>query len=290
MPVGQTFADPRLPEHVTMTEHAAQTLVSLTFDDGLDAHLDAAMPMLEAHGMRGTFYVSPGAEPFAKRSGEWIAAAQRGHELGNHTVFHPGVSSKPWVTEGIALDTYSLDRMRTQLLAPNRILQILDGRTSRSFAFPCSNPNLGKPGLPRRLLTRLGWDRTRLMGFVDRHNLDIGSRLVDYTPLVREIFPSARCGGVATKDLPTRPDDWHRVRGIDGDGASVATLDAALDQAIARKAFAAFVFHGVGGGHHLSVGQDVLEHLLRRLSREQSVQVLPFLEATQVLQLEPSQR
>ena len=290
MPVGPTFADPRLPEHVTMTEHAAQTLVSLTFDDGLDAHLDAAMPMLEAHGMRGTFYVSPGAEPFAKRSGEWIAAAQRGHELGNHTVFHPGVSSKPWVTEGIALDTYSLDRMRIELLAANRILQMLDGRTSRSFAFPCSNPNLGKPGLPRRLLTRLGWDRTRLMGFVDRHNLDIGSRLVDYTPLVREIFPSARCGGVATKDLPTRPDDWHRVRGIDGDGASVATLDAALDQAIARKAFAAFVFHGVGGGHHLSVGQDVLEHLLRRLSREQSVQVLPFLEATQVLQQETNHR
>ena len=267
-----------------MTE--ATTLVSLTFDDGLDVHLDAAMPMLEAHGMRGTFYVSPGAEPFANRSEEWIAASRRGHELGNHTVFHPGVSSKPWVTEGIALDTYCLDRMRLELLAANRILRMLDGRESRSFAFPCSNPNLGKPGLPRRLLTRFGLDRTRLMGFVDRHHLDIGSRLIDYTPLVRDIFPSARCGGVAVQDMPARPGDWHRVRGIDGDGKDFASLGAALDVAIARKAWIVYVFHGVGGGHHLSVDRIVLEALLARLASEPSVRVLPFVEAARSLQQE----
>lgn len=267
-----------------------ETLVSLTFDDGLDVHLDAAMPMLEAHGMRGTFYVSPGAEPFANRSGEWVAAAQRGHELGNHTVFHPGVSSKPWVTEGIALDSYNLDRMRHELLAANRILRMLDGCESRSFAFPCSNPNLGKPGVPRRLLTRLKLDRTRLMGFVDRYQLDFGSRLIDYTPLVREIFPSARCGGVAAEDLPARPGDWHRVRGIDGDGQDFTALDAALDLAIERKAWVVFVFHGVGGGHHLSVDRAVLENLLARLAREPSVRVLPFVDAARELQSETAHR
>ena len=31
--------------------------VSLTFDDGMDSHLDVVVPALDARGMAGTFYV-----------------------------------------------------------------------------------------------------------------------------------------------------------------------------------------------------------------------------------------
>lgn len=258
---------------------ARTALVSLTFDDALDVHLDVAAPLLEQHGLRASFYINAGSPAFAARHGEWAATAARGHELGNHTVFHPGVSSKPWVSEGIALEGYTLDRMHHELVVANRILRMVDGRDERSFAFPCSNPWLGHHGWVRRLLTSVRLERTRLMGFVDRFGLDFGSRLIDYTPLVRELFPVARCGGVAPTAMPVRPPDWHRVRAVSGDGLSLSQLLAAVDIAIARGAWLVFVFHGVGGGHHLSVDRDDFAGLLAHLARDDRVRVLPVIEA-----------
>jgi peptidoglycan-N-acetylglucosamine deacetylase len=258
--------------------------VSLTFDDALEAHLDAAMPILEQHGLRGTFYVNIGATAFTTRQRDWVAAAERGHELGNHTIFHPGVSSKSWVTEGIALDHYSVDRMRHELTVANQWLQTLDGRTQRSFAFPCSNPWLGRAGWPRRLLARMKLDRTRIAGWVDRLGLDFGSRLIDYTPLARELFVAARCGGIAPEALPELPPDRHRVRAVDGDGADLAMLRHALSEAKCRTRWATFVFHGISGGHHLSVDRQVFSSFCEQLANDENVVVLPFADAAARLQ------
>lgn len=263
---------------------ADATPISLTFDDALPEHLDVAIPLLDRHGLVGSFYVNVGSEAFTGRHRDWAAAAARGHELGNHTIFHPGVSSKSWVTPGIALDGYNLDRMRKELDVANRILRMLDGRERRSFAFPCSNPWLGKPGWPRRLLTRLKLHRSRLMGAVDRYRLDFGSRLVDYTPLVRERFVAARCGGIAADALQQRPPDWHRVRGVEGDGRSLDALLQSVEAAIARKAWLVFVFHGVSGGHHLSVDRETFDALLDRLCSDPRVRVRTFIDAATALQ------
>jgi peptidoglycan-N-acetylglucosamine deacetylase len=264
-----------------MTERLdpARILVSLTFDDGLPSHLDVAMPVLEGEGLRGTFYVPVGDEAFTDRHRDWAAAAARGHELGNHSIFHPGVSTKRWVTPGIAIDDYNLDRMARELKAANAFLEVLDGQVERSYAFPCSNPWLGRQGWPRRALQRLGLQRTRIAGWVDRYRLDVGATLVDYTPVVRPRFLAARCGGIEAQCLPALPPDRHRIRGVDGDGATLAQLEAAVDQAIDRRAFLPLVFHGVGGGHRLSVDTDVLQGLCKRLASDARVQVLTLRDA-----------
>jgi sialate O-acetylesterase len=272
-----------MSQAVGKPEPAAQTIVSLTFDDALDVHLDTAMPVLERAGLRGTFYVNVGSKGFSMRHRDWAQAAAHGHELGNHTIFHPGVSTKSWVTEGIELEAYSLDRMRQELVVANQVLNIVDGCSERSFAFPCSNPFLGQHGWPRRLLTRLKLDRTRVMGFVDRYGLDFGSRLTDYTPLVRHLFPAARCYGIDVRDLPVVPPDRHRVRGVAGDGMSTAELLSAVESAANRGAWLVFVFHGVGGGHHMSVTADALIELCTRLAADTRVKVLPFLNAAKCL-------
>jgi peptidoglycan/xylan/chitin deacetylase (PgdA/CDA1 family) len=259
------------------------TMVCLTFDDALDVHLDTAVPILDQAGLPATFYVNAGSERFAARHADWTQAAARGHELGNHTVFHPGISAKSWVTEGIALETYTLDRMRREIIVANQILNIVDGRNERSFAFPCSNPWLGRPGWPRRLLTRMKLERTRLMGFIDRNSLDFGSKLIDYTPVVRELFPAARCGGVDARDLPGLPSDRHAVRGVAGDGMSLSELSVAVDSAVARNAWLVFVFHGVGGGHHQSVDREAFEKLVSALAMDKRVEVLTFVEAAKRL-------
>lgn len=45
----------------------AKALISLTFDDGLDCHLDKAIPLMERFGLKGTFYVPVGDQTFANR-------------------------------------------------------------------------------------------------------------------------------------------------------------------------------------------------------------------------------
>jgi peptidoglycan/xylan/chitin deacetylase (PgdA/CDA1 family) len=265
------------------TNPASKAMISLTFDDALDVHLDTAMPILERAGLRGTFYVHVGSEGFLKRYRDWANAAARGHELGNHTVFHPGVSTKSWVSEGISLESYTLDRMRRELVLANQVLTMVDGRCERSFAFPCSNPWLGRAGWPRCLLTQLQLDRTRLMGFVDTHGLDFGSKLTNYTPLVRELFPAARCGGIDIQDLPVVPPDRHQVHGVAGDGLSLTALLEAVDKAAARGAWLVLVFHGVDGGHQMSIAKDVFSSLCDQLYADDRVEVLPFLEAAKQL-------
>ena len=252
--------------------------VSLTFDDGLDCHLDAVIPLLNRHRLPGTFYIDVGQERFFRRHAEWRAAALAGHELGNHTIFHPGVSEKPWVTEGIALEGYSLDRMERELKAANGVLGLVDGRSERTFAFPCSNPILGRPGWPSRLLSRAGLSRTRLQGWVDRFGLDLGSRRAAYTPVVRPLFYSARCGGLPVDRLPSTPADRHQVRGFDGDNLDGDRLCAAVDEAAARGVWLVFVLHGVGGGHRLGVDLPSFERLVARLAGDPGVRVVTFLD------------
>ena len=62
--------------------------ISLTYDDGLANHLQVVGPQLESRGLRATFYV-PLKEGILTTSLDWRKLAARGHELGNHTVFHP---------------------------------------------------------------------------------------------------------------------------------------------------------------------------------------------------------
>jgi hypothetical protein len=256
------------------------TTVTLTFDDGRPSQLDCALPILDARGLKATFFLPLVSDCVTQRHHEWRSAAARGHELGNHTIFHPAVATRHWVTEGIALEHYSLDRMRHELAAANRVLHMLDGRIERTFAFPCSNPNLGRPGWPSRFLVRGGLGRTRLMSLVDRMGLDVGSRLVDYTPVVRELFVAARCGGVDVEELPRLPADRHRIRAVEGDARSADELLACVETAVARDCWLVFVFHDVGeGADRFSCAPSAFAALADRL-QDADCNVLTFLEAS----------
>ena len=50
--------------------------VSLAYDDALDSQLDHAIPALDRHGLKGTFYLVPARDPVRLRMDEWRAAAQ----------------------------------------------------------------------------------------------------------------------------------------------------------------------------------------------------------------------
>ncbi|UIX29797.1 polysaccharide deacetylase family protein [Streptomyces sp. GQFP] len=103
----------------------AATVVSLTFDDGSADHYTNARPILDQHGMKGTFYVNSGRLGLAG----YLTAAQTrqlaadGHEIGGHTVSHA------------RLPTLSADDQRREIC--NDRVALLDlGLTVKNFAYP----------------------------------------------------------------------------------------------------------------------------------------------------------
>ncbi|MEI7731530.1 MAG: polysaccharide deacetylase family protein [Verrucomicrobiota bacterium] len=255
-------------------------IVSLTFDDGLDCHLDVAMPLLAKHGWHGTFFVNLNSLGFCGRLPDWQAAAKRGNELGNHTIFHPAVSGKSYVTEGNCLENYTLDRMRVELTTANQILTALDGRKERTFAYPCCNPVLGRPGWSKRLLKKFGLDRTRLMSCLNQcPALDLVASQADYSSLLPELFVAARAGGYPTGRGPVPLTERYKVPCLSADGKTADQLIGEFEAAKMRVPWVPFMFHGIGSGHHLSCTETDFQALLKHLSGDPNNKVMPFLAA-----------
>jgi sialate O-acetylesterase len=63
--------------------------VVITYDDALDQHLDNAIPVLDSLGLKATFYLTAFSNSMQKRLNDWKNLATKGHELGNHTLYHP---------------------------------------------------------------------------------------------------------------------------------------------------------------------------------------------------------
>jgi peptidoglycan-N-acetylglucosamine deacetylase len=75
---------------------------------------------------------------------DWRKAAKKGHELANHTLFHPCVGGKgrEWVKPDYDLRTYTVQRMVDEIKMTNVFLESLDGKKKRTFAFPCADTKI----------------------------------------------------------------------------------------------------------------------------------------------------
>ena len=214
--------------------------VSLTYDDGIDAHLDHAMPALEEAGLRGTFYVPTHTENcWARRTTEWRLASQRGHEIANHTQRHPCSRSFPWVARGQALEDYDLARVERELRDASEEIGAVTGRHLISFAYTCCQDFVG-----------------------ENHE--------SYRPLAQRLFPVCRGGREYGREPPILADPlncdfsfvpawmlWGRIKAEE--------IVAFIDSAIALRRWAVLMFHGVGGGHAINVTrqthQVVCQHI-----------------------------
>lgn len=113
--------------------------VVLTYDDAVPQQLDNAVPVLDSLDIKATFYLTA---LFAKdRLDDWRKLAAKGHELGNHTLFHPctGGKGREWVKPDYQLQNYSVQRMLDEVRMTNVFLKALDGRSKRTFAFTCGD-------------------------------------------------------------------------------------------------------------------------------------------------------
>ncbi|MYN05278.1 family 16 glycosylhydrolase [Pseudoduganella sp. DS3] len=126
--------------------NGARAAVSLAYDDALDSQLDHALPALDRHGVKATFYLTLANPPVQRRLAAWRAAAQGGHELGNHTLFHQCSGKGPgreWVAAQRDLDSTSVAHMLDQARVANAMLHAIDGRRERTFNAPCGDALAG---------------------------------------------------------------------------------------------------------------------------------------------------
>ncbi|MQA07576.1 MAG: polysaccharide deacetylase family protein [Pseudonocardiaceae bacterium] len=106
-----------------------QTVVSLTFDDGYADNMNA-LPILNQHGMNGTFYVTTGpvgtAGHLTRANLDSLAAS--GNEIAGHTVTHPDLTTVP------------ADEARRQICNSRATLTSW-GFPQTSFAYPYATHN-----------------------------------------------------------------------------------------------------------------------------------------------------
>lgn len=208
--------------------------VSLAYDDAVASHLDHAIPDLDRHRLKGTFYLTLASETLELRQQEWRAAAARGHELGNHSLFHPCAKSgdgREWVKPWNDLDQIPAEAMAERIRLANLMLMSLDGRTERTFTPPCGD-------------------------------LEAGG--MDYVELVKPMFVAIKAtGDSAIPDMLTLDPYAVPVEGPVGvDGAHLVAL---VEEAGRRGTMVNFTFHGIGGDY-LSVSREAHAELLQFLA------------------------
>ena len=121
--------------------NGAKGVICLTYDDGIESHLNNAIPQLNEEKLAGTFFVDGRIR--INQFDAWRAATENGHEIANHTVYHPCSQSFDWVSPQNATENYTVDRMLKEIGTLNQMLYAIDSNQIHSFAFPCSGHEVG---------------------------------------------------------------------------------------------------------------------------------------------------
>jgi peptidoglycan-N-acetylglucosamine deacetylase len=139
-----------------------RTAVSLTFDDARLSQVDKGTALLDQYEVKGTFYVLP--SQVKERLEGWKKAVASGHEIGSHSVNHPCSGNFAWSREK-ALENYTIDKMRSELIESNKSIEALLGVKPEVFAYPCGQTFVGRglyaksyvPVIAELYLTGRGW-------------------------------------------------------------------------------------------------------------------------------------
>jgi peptidoglycan/xylan/chitin deacetylase (PgdA/CDA1 family) len=221
--------------------------VVLTYDDGLDIDITNVLPALDSLGLKGTFYIADYQGRLQSQIPAWRAAAAKGHELGNHTIFHPcegGRKGREFVSADYDLNNYSMRRITNEILAMNAVLSAIDGKANRTFAFPCGDTKVHDTA---------------------------------YIDSLRKDFAGAR--GVAGVIPTIDKVDLYNLPAYGVLNNSGESMIQWVKEAKAKQGLLVILFHGVGGGHDLNVSLSAHSQLLHYLKQhEKEIWIAPMVE------------
>ena len=135
-------------------------------------------------------------------------------------------------------------RITNEILAMNAVLTAIDGKTNRTFAFPCGDTKIHDTA---------------------------------YLDPLRKDFIVAR--GVAG-DIPTIDHvDLYNLPGYGATNDSGESMIQWVKEAETKQGLLVIVFHGVGGGHDLNVSLHAHSQLLHYLKQhEKEIWIAPMVE------------
>lgn len=223
--------------------------VVLTYDDAIDQQLDNAVPVLDSLGLKATFYITAFSKSMQTRMNEWKKLATEGHELGNHTLYHPcmGGKGREWVKPEYDLGNYTVQRMVDETRMTNLFLHSLDGKTKRTFAFTCGDMKIGDSSFIYAMkndfvAARAVRDEMHRINEIDLYNMDC-YMVNSYT------FEQMKV--------------W-------------------VDKAMQTNSLLVILFHGVGGGNALNVLPEEHRKLLIYLKQnEKDIYIAPMVEVAE---------
>ncbi len=206
--------------------------LSLTFDDGRLSQPDAGAALLDQYGVKATFFVVPSA--VKERLPGWKKVTASGHEIGNHSLTHPCSGNFPWSRKK-ALEDYTLDRMRSEMVKCNDSIQQMLGVRPEVFAYPCGQKFVGR-----------------------------GLQTKSYVPLVAELFVLGR-GWL--DEAPNDPAfcDFAQLTGMEMDGKDFDQIRPLLEKARDAGQWLVLAGHEMGESGlqttRLSMLKDLMEYV-----------------------------
>jgi peptidoglycan/xylan/chitin deacetylase (PgdA/CDA1 family) len=228
----------------------ASGALSITFDDGMASHLSDAAPILEAHGVRATFYlVAKGDSDYSRRLEQFAPLAERGHEIGQHSVHHYCSCSRRMNPNETGLEYMTLADMEAELDETRRRFGRVFPESDRwSFAYTCYDTEVG-----------MGVERT------------------SYVPLVAERYAAARGGNRRAFNSPYHTD-LACTNALQCEFMQAAQLLGIASQTIAQGSWSVLIFHGLNEGH-LPVATPEFQGFIDGLSQFAGrLWVAPFLD------------
>lgn len=127
-------------QKISWPDHKKAVIV-LTYDDALDSQLNIAIPQLDSAHLTGTFFLTGGINNV--NIARWRAAAAKGFELANHSLYHPCLSTVVKGDPANYSENYTVPRIVREIYTMNSFLNAIDGKTSRTYAYPCTETAVG---------------------------------------------------------------------------------------------------------------------------------------------------
>lgn len=211
--------------------------VSISFDDARPSQADRGLPILDEHGVKGTFYVIPA--PVKHRLEIWQAAQKGGHEIGNHTVSHP-CSANFTFTRANALEDYTLARIEGEMQTADDAIWQDFGIKPQTYAFPCGQKFVGR-----------------------------GEQLQSYVPVVAKRFLAGRGFRDEAPNSPLHCD-LAQLLGIDADTDDLDDILRYIKAASETGGWVILAAHDVGDPARQTISEKVLHALCRYCQAEEN--------------------
>ncbi len=206
-----------------------QVALSLSFDDARLSQVDTGTELFNKYGAKSTFYVVP--DNMKPRLDGWKQAVKSGHEIGNHTLYHPCTANFSWA-RGHSLEDYTLADMRSELNRTNQQIEEMLGVKAVSYAYTCGHTFVGR-------------------------GLDTKS----YVPLISEMFESGRGWLDEGANAPGYLD-MAQLLGIEMDGKDFNQIKPLLEDARKNNNWVVLAGHEIGTDGTQTTRTTMLEELI----------------------------